>query len=283
MSKLTNEHRYFGSVFSYVDESGEKRISAPSSSHKVISIAQSDAYKEKVELENFRIGRQADFTASNMDTLHEVYSVLTTAQCGYLMLLQCYVSYDGGTLVNANKTAMTTNDMMNVLQLKHKRSSFYDFIKACMKYRIITEEDGVYAVNPRYHFRGVFSNRYVVKSYTAKIRRVYREVKATDIGLIYRMLPFIHYDTNALCENPSEVDPKKIRWFNRKELSEAIGINSDTLGRRLPKMTIDGSYVVARIKVGNEPERYTFNPNVFYRKGCEPDKTLQAMFNVKKG
>ncbi len=226
-------------------------------------------------------GRQADFTASNMRNLHEVYTVLTTAQCGYLMLLQCYVSYDGGTLVNSDKTPMTKREMMDVLQLGRKRQTFYDFYRACEEHGIIGEQsDGSFAVNPRYHFKGAFDDQFVIKSYSTKIKRVYREVKAADIGLIYRMLPFVHQQTNALCDNPFEQDPKKIRWFNRKELAEAIGVAPDTLGRRLPAMRFDGEFVVARIKVGSEPERYTFNPSVFYRQNKAPDDTLQAMFNV---
>jgi hypothetical protein len=228
-------------------------------------------------------GRTADFTVTNMRNIHEVYNVLTTTQCGYLMRLQCNVSYDGNVLVNADKTPMTKRDMMEALQLEKKRSSFYNFFGACVEHGIIIENaDGTYSMNERYHFKGAFNDQYVVKAYTAKIKRVYREVKAADIGLIYRMLPFVHYETNALCANPFEQDPLKIRWFNRKELAEAIDVAPETLGRRLPKMKFDGEYVVARIKVGNEPERYTFNPRVFYRKNGAPDSTLQAMFNVKE-
>ncbi|MED3649964.1 hypothetical protein [Heyndrickxia sporothermodurans] len=227
-------------------------------------------------------GRHADFTASNMRNLHEVYDVLTAAQCGYLMLLQCYVSYDGGTLVKSDKTPMTKRDMKTLLQLDKKPRTFYDFYKACVDNGIILENNGTYAVNERYHFKGAFDDQFVIKSYTTKIKRVYREVKATDIGLIYRMLPFVHMETNALCENPFEKDPTKISWFSRKELAEAIGVNADTIGRRLPKMTFDGEYVVARIRVGNEPERYTFNPRVFYRQNKAPDSTLQSLFNVIK-
>lgn len=245
---------------------------------------QDDAFKRKLE-ERTNNGRQRDFTASNMRNLHEVYSVLTTAQCGYLMLLQCYVGYDDGILVNSAKQPMTTSDMMSVLQLGRKRQTFYDFLNACIRNDIIRKTDeGQYAVNPYYHFRGAFgsNSQYVVKSYTSKVKRVYREVKAADIGLIYRMLPFIHYETNALCDNPYEKDPTKIRWFNRKELAEVIGVNAATLGRRLPNMKFDDEYVVARIKVGKEPERYTFNPRVFYRKDSEPDSTLIALFNTDK-
>jgi hypothetical protein len=227
-------------------------------------------------------GRKHDFTASNMETLHEVYSVLTTAQCGYLMVLQCYVNYDGGTLVNPDDTLMSTAQMRKVLQLDRKKSTFYDFLRDCIEHVIIRESGGSYSVNPRYHFRGAFGNQIVVKTYTTKLKEVYREVKAADIGLIYRMLPYVHYKTNALCDNPFEHDPLSIRWFNRKELADAIGVDPATLGRRLSKMTFGGEFVIARIKFNSTVEKYTFNPSVFYRREGKPDDTLQAMFNVNR-
>jgi hypothetical protein len=226
-------------------------------------------------------GRKHDFTASNMETLHEVYSVLTTAQCGYLMVLQCYVNYDGGTLVNTDDSLMGTAQMRKVLQLDRKKSTFYDFLRDCVSNDIIRESDGAYSVNPRYHFRGAFGNQLVVKTYTTKLKEIYREVQASEIGMIYRMLPYVHYKTNALCDNPFEKDPLKIRWFNRKELAEAIGVDPATLGRRLSKMTFGGEFVIARIKFNSTVEKYTFNPSVIYRREGKPDDTLQAMFNVK--
>ncbi|NLS42521.1 AsnC family protein [Bacillus subtilis] len=240
---------------------------------------QDEAFRRQQEKTNDR----RDFSNANMSNIHEVYSALTTAQCGYLMLLQCYVDYNGVLVKSSrNKTPMSTADMMDVLQLGKKPRTFYDFLAACIERDIIREADDGYSVNERYHFKGNFGSQCVVKLYTAKIKRVYSEVKATDIGLIYRMLPFIHFETNALCENPFEKNPKRIRWFNKKELAEAIGVTPDTLGRRLKQMKFDGEYVVARIKVGTEPERFTFNPNVFYRQSKTPDKTLIALFNVKK-
>lgn len=278
---MTNEHRYFKDVYTYVDENGEKRISAPALTHNVISRKQSEAYKEEMEAQKWRKGRQKDFTASNMHTLHEVYDVLTTAQCGYLMLLQCYVNYDGGTLVNPDDSLMSTAQMRTILQLDRKKSTFYDFLRASTEHGIIRESAGVYSVNPRYHFRGSFGNQRVVKTYTTKLKEVYREVKASDIGLIYRMLPYVHYKTNALCDNPFEQDPLKIRWFNRRELADATGVDPATLGRRLSKMTFGGEFVIARIKFNSTVEKYTFNPSVVYRRDGKPDDTLQAMFAVR--
>jgi hypothetical protein len=274
----TAEHIAFtGTGTAFDPETGEALVYAPAETHKVVSLAQYHAQHERAGFK----GRQSDFTFTAMDAIHEVISVLTTAQCGYLLVLQCYVDYTDGRLLKGRKSPMSTADMMDALQLKRKRQTFYDFLNACQDHAIITQnEDGSYSVNPRYHFRGATNNQAVIRSYTAKVREVYREVNASDLGLMYRMLPFVHYGTNALCANPTERDPLKIRWFSGKELAFAIGVHEKTLSGRLSRMKFGDEYVVARLKIGAEPTRYVFNPNVFYRKDTAPDDTLLAMFNV---
>lgn len=268
------------SIVPYNEETGELLYDA---GYTITSPEQREAYKQYLrEQEAKQNGRKYDFTNANMTHLHEVYDVLSTAQCGYLMLLQCYIDYETGIIVNPDKSPMTTNNMRQALQLQRKRSTFYDFLTACLDNGIIAEDGEAYIMNQRYHFKGAIKGAHAIKTYIAKIKRVYSEVKATDIGLIYRMLPLVHMSTNALCDNPFEKDPKKVRWLNRKELAEHIGVDPAFLGRRLPLMKFDGEYVVARIKVGSEPERYTMNPSVFYRQDKTPDDTLLAMFSVEK-
>lgn len=266
----------------YHPETGELLVYGSATTHKVVSLEQADTYHKR---ESFK-GRQAEFTFVSMDELHEVIDALTTAQCGYLLVLQCFADYDGGRLVTGGKAKkpMTTADMMEVLQLKRKRQTFYDFLNKCVDHGIITKDAAEdYAVNPKYHFRGASQNRAVIRAYTAKVREIYREVNAADLGLIYRMLMFVHFETNALCANPTEKDPRKVRWFNGKELAEAIGVHEKTLSNRLSRLKFGGEYVIARLKIGKETTKYIFNPNVFYRKDSEPDATLVSMFNVKYG
>ncbi|MEW9697961.1 hypothetical protein [Paenibacillus sp. SI8] len=229
-------------------------------------------------------GRAYDFTFSVMDALHEVTSVLTKAQCGYLLLLQCYVSYGTGRLINADRSPMTTDDMRKALRMddRRKKSSFYDFLCKCVSGGIlIANSDGSHSVNDRYHFRGSTpTGLSVIKSYTAKIKRIYGGVKPEDLGLIYRMLPLVHYASNTLCTNPGEKIPEKVAALNRAELAAVIGISVGEISRRLPKMTVDGEYVIAKVAIGGV-ESYMFNPWIFYRKMSVPDETLRTIFRVK--
>jgi hypothetical protein len=227
-------------------------------------------------------GRHVDFTFAAMEAIHEVSSALTTTQCGYLLLLQCYIDYDNNALKTTKSRYMDTADMIDVLQLKRKRSTFYKFMTACLDNAIITKtDDGVYVVDPRYHFRGTTHNQQVIRSYTAKIKHVYREMNAADLGLIYRMLPFVNYEMNALCSNPTERSPEKVRWLSRRELADAIGVSEGEISRRLPKITIGDEYIIARIHVGGQT-MYMFNPLVFKRNNKPVDETSQTIFSVRK-
>lgn len=276
----TPEHLAFsGTGSAYNPETGEALVYGPAETHYLRSKAQAAAYSER---EEFR-GKQDGFTFSVMEALHEVTSALTKAQCGFLLLLQCHANFGDGRLVNADKSSMTTDDMRRVLRMTSgRRNTFYDFLRRCTDNRIIiANEDGSYAINDRYHFRGSTPiGLSVIKSYSARIKRIYGAARPEDLGIIYRMLPLVHYATNTLCSNPGELVPEKMAALNRKELAAAIGISVGEISRRLPALTVDGEYVIAKVTIGGV-ESYMFNPWIFYRKMTQPDETLRGIFRVK--
>jgi hypothetical protein len=249
--------------------------------HKIINRKQVEAYKRKLRNEEARLkGREIDFTFSVMDALHEVTSVLTNAQCGYMLVLQGYMNYDG-VLVNPNNTLMKTSDMMDVLNLREKTSTFYDFLNKATANRIILRnDDGSYSINQRYHFRGPIKGRQTVKSFTRSVRKAFAENKPEDLGLIYRMLPFVNMRTNTLCHNPYETIPERVRPLKAKELAEVIGVTPATLSRRVSEWTFNGEYVLAKVKVGKRTQ-YMFNPWIIYRGSIVPDDTARAIFAIK--
>jgi hypothetical protein len=278
LSRSTAEHRNFDGTRTIFDpDTGECLVAGPADTYKLVNIAQSEMYHER---ETFK-GRQTDFTFTAMEAVGEVASVLSTAQCGYLLVLQCYVDYDSGRLVNADKSIMKTADMLSALKLRRKRSTFYAFMTSCVSNGIITETDGDYFVNPRYHFRGKARDTRVIRTYTMRVKQAYSDArKAADLGLVYKMLPYVNYEMNALCSNPLERDPHKIAWLSGQELARIIGVSESELSRRIRRVTVGDEYIIARITVG-DCAKYMFNPNVFKRNSKPIDDTAQAMFNVK--
>src|SRR5690606_14993331 len=81
----TAEHIAFtGTGTAYHPETGEVLIYGLADTHKLVNLAQADAYAARAAMKQ----RQPEFTFNVMDALGEVTAALTKAQCGYLLVLQ---------------------------------------------------------------------------------------------------------------------------------------------------------------------------------------------------
>jgi hypothetical protein len=253
---------------------------------------QLEAYKKMVYKQS---GRGTKFTFARMEATKEVVKTLTTAQCGYLLMLQSYIGYQDGIIKNPDKSPMDKGDMMDVLKLRKRKNTFYDFFNRCVENDIILIRGEAYSINERYHFKGENKgDSKVTKIYSKQIRNLNQDVKPVDLGLLYRLLPYIHLQTNTLCTNPYEDDPTKLEKLNRKQLAEIIGYDVSAISKRLLKLTINAKYAIAKVTVGGQ-ESFLVNPWVFYRLKIaptdnlvskevnydKPDATLLSIFSVK--
>lgn len=222
-------------------------------------------------------GKQLDFTFSNMLNIPEVIAKIDDKHCGHLLYLQTFINYDG-ILVKPNreKTPMSKADIQEILGLK--KSAFYEFFSAMLKHEIIFEEpNDRYRINPLYHFRGNTENTRVIKTFTAKVRALYSPRNAKKLGFIYKLLPYIHYETNTVCANPFEQDVSKIEQLSKKDIADITNISEKTVYNYLRKLKLGDEYVFAEIRRG-KTRYYKINPFIFYRKDGEPDATLREMF-----
>lgn len=220
--------------------------------------------------------RQRDFTFSNMLNMAEVITKIDDKYCGYLLYLQTYINYDG-VLVNATheKEPMTKEDIQSALNLK--KTAFYEFFKNMTDNEIMFEENGDYRINPIYHFRGSTDNTRVVKTFTAKVRSLYSVRNAKKLGFIYKLLPYIHYETNTICNNPYETNLKCVEQLSKNDIAELTQVSEKSVYSYLRSMKLGDEYVFAEIKTGKVCY-YKINPFIFYRKNGEPDASLREIF-----
>lgn len=223
-------------------------------------------------------GRKNEFTFGNMLNIPDVIAKIDDKHCGHLLYLQTYIDYKG-TLVTATrqKEPMTKRDIQAVLGLQ--KSAFYEFFNAMIDNEIIDEDNGEYRINPSYHFRGKTDNKFVIKTFTAKVRALYKPRNANKLGFIYKLLPFIHLETNTVCANPYENDVEKTIQLSKQEIAELTGVSEKTIFTYLRKMKLGDEFVFAEIRRGNT-KYYKLNPFIFYRKNGQPDATLREMFRL---
>lgn len=233
---------------------------------------QDRAYQRRME------GHKRDFTFSNMINLPEVFAKIDDKHCGHLLYLQTFINYEG-ILVKADrfKSPMTKQDIQVVLGLK--KTAFYEFFNAMTSNGIIFEESNHYRINPAYHFRGNTDNSRVIKSFTAKVRALYNPRNAKKLGFIYKLLPFIHYETNTVCTNPFEQNVDNIAQLSKHDIANLTGVSEKTVYSYLRRMKLGDEFVFAEIQRG-KTKYYKLNPFIFYRKDGDPDATLREMFRL---
>ncbi|GAB1530121.1 MULTISPECIES: hypothetical protein [Brevibacillus] len=258
-------------------ETGEIGLLVPiGEGHKIISPEQTEGYKLTLRRKG---GRGHAFTFTDMERLPQVIALLDTKESGYLLYLQCFVGYDNTLVVGAKNTPM---DKRMIREVSHiGETTFRELYRKLIDYGILIElENGMYAINELYHFRGKTRNLKVIKSFTSKIKALYEHSSVVDLGFIYRLLPYVHYDKNVICTNPLEMDAKKLVPLSQTEITEITGIDESTVRRKLGRLFFDGMYVFAQVRKGREVH-YKLNPFLFYRKDGSPDAFLKVDFLIK--
>lgn len=211
-------------------------------------------------------GRSASFVFNVMDNMGYVGNVLTSAQCGYLLVLSTYINYDGLLVTSERGNPMTRTDMLAALQLREsQRSTLSDFLTTCINYGIIREEYDGFAISSGFHFRGKMEEINVAQSFITKLREMASENKPEHLGFIYKLIPYINKYSNSICANPNEQVPSRRHKLNRKQVAEVTGVSPAYVSRIISTMTYEGKSVFAKVSTATEGTFYMLNPTIFRR------------------
>ena len=256
---------------------------------------QEKVYKDKMSRAESRKKAKA-FTFSNMENAKEVIQMLTTMELGYFLVLQTYIDYTNNALVKSthNPVPMSRGDIGEVLGINnrsHVKKHIDNFLEKGLLIEKEIAVDGMtvkaFCINEKYHFKGRTANKKVVKAFSDQIRRIYStnlskrsKKQPANMGFLYLILPYIHYDTNILCSNPFETNPEAIVALSIADICRITGLDKKNVQAKLNNLTWDGMTVFAKVIKGRKTH-LKVNPFVFYRKDGEPDKSLQTDFLIR--
>lgn len=202
------------------------------------------------------------FIFNVMANVPYVSSVLTAAQCGYLLVLATYLDWDGRLIRSQkDKTSLSNADIMQLLNIKER--SYYRFMSLCKGYGFITDHDGDYYMNDGVSFKGSPQDNRVVRSYITTLREMATENKPEHIGVLYKLLPYISKYTNMLVANPEEeVRTKRIK-LKRSDIADIAGLTPSQITRITTTMIWRGKGVFACVTTPIDKRFYMLNPAIF--------------------
>ena len=247
-------------------------------SYKVIALDEDATARKRRYAER----DQRNFSFTNMHNMRDITDTLSNKYCGYVLLLQPYIAFKSGLLVAPGREgkALKSADFAGVWNVSKRTANV--ILDELESHSIVFGANGSYTLNDRYHFRKKTGDEVdaLIKTFFTTLRRV--RLTAADLGVLYKLLPYVHLDTNVICSDPFAVNPEDIRYLNEKQVADIIGMSADKTReamKRLRKAGVTGEWT----KDYDDREILTvLNPYVFYRKAGEPDKTLQALFAAKR-
>jgi len=247
---------------------------------------------ESVERKKEHARRSRDkrhFTFSHMRHIREITDNMSNKHCGYVLMLQPYIEYKTNLIVKQGRTPepMTEKEIAEAWGVTKRTCK--TVLAELEVADIIEKVNDHYRINERYHFRNKVEVDVdmLVKTFQTAVKSL--DLKPAELGVVYKLLPYVHYESNLVCENPFETDSKKVIFLNKTQIAKNVGIPRQKFDEVLKKLTIAQVLATIQRKSWLSPEEVRggdgretvvlINPNIITRIKGEPNATIKQIFN----
>lgn len=216
--------------------------------------------------------------------VRKLNDILNLNELGAIMKLLPYMRFDrNGALMDGSKR-MGVDDIAKVIG-KTKRWTIEILASLVRAGVLISEKDGrrnVYNVSETYHTIGrVLEGTPYTKIYQTKTRADIAHISIQAAGVLYKMIPFIHYERLYLCANPNERDFESIRHLSQARFAAEINVDDGTASRCMRELIRHG--FVMRSEVFGSTV-IMMNPDVMFRKKTDYDEyTEWVRYQFRQG
>lgn len=206
----------------------------------------------------------------------------------YLCTFMNYKNYiEFGNAKGENKLAKK-KDIKEILNLQ--KTAFNDTYNYFIKNKMIVEdEEGYILVNDKFCNKGKIRRiDYIrrngsVRMFEDGIKELYEKATAKEhnqLGLLVKLLPYIHFDMNIVCENPSE-DWEDIKPLSLTKLAKLLGYSTtQKLRNAIFDLTVDNESAIMVAKI-NKVDMIAVNPKIYYKgNNIESLQYLQRLFAI---
>lgn len=220
---------------------------------------------------------------------------LTLTQCGYLVhILTMMTMNNNGYIIEKVKgkdVYLNQKQICERLGIKSKQAQS-DLFKALTVTRTIVEagqeievpaiiikEGQKIRVSEEYAAMGQSAEMLFRKLSKRRTKNILNELKPREIGLIYKILPYVNRYYGILCENAEEKDEQKIKYLSQEELAKLIQVDSKTLSSSMKALDRVGAAMVVR---ASKVDNFYIHPD--FVSGMRPSylETLLKIFSINE-
>lgn len=207
---------------------------------------------------------------------HSYYGKLLDHKYIFRFVYLCtFVNYKGYITYGKAKgegKLITKKDLQEILKLKNQQ--FYDTINYYIDNELIyITDEGHVKINNSYCNRGKLIKNNMkngaVRMFDEAIREIYENSNPKEhekLGLLIKLIPYMHFSTNALVENPHEEDLKLIKPLKQKQILEILSITKPTALQLLKiKMMSGTEFAFIKVSNGELKNVYVFNPRFAFK------------------
>ncbi|MGF7045702.1 hypothetical protein J2T13_000162 [Paenibacillus sp. DS2015] len=217
------------------------------------------------------------YVASYHEPVRKLSALLALNELGAVMKLLPYMRLDkSGKLYYEGKRMGSAEISKAIGKATRWTATLISTLTSC---GVLTESrEGrrkVYEIGAEYHSIGksLSGGRYT-KVYQTKTRSDVKNLSVQAAGLLYCMIPYIHYERLYLCHNPDGDDFDALNHMVQSDLARILGEERSTISRSMRELSLNGfimrseSYGVIVIKM---------NPDVMFRKSYTEDEYTESV------
>ncbi|WP_269409619.1 hypothetical protein [Lentibacillus daqui] len=228
------------------------------------------------------------FTFTHMQRVLEITESLTNKQCGYVLMLQPYIQYETNVLVTAgrNPKPLDINAIAKIFGIQRRYAK--QAIQTLTDASVIMENGDQYLMNERYHFRKKAGGKadMLVKTFHTAVKGL--KLSPSELGIIYKLIPFIHYNSNLLCSNPHEKDDNNVNVLSKSQIASLLGISRQKFDQVIKELTLQGVVAEVKRKATFAPNArgdgreivILINPSIATRLRGDPGSTIKQIFGL---
>ncbi|KKB40006.1 MULTISPECIES: hypothetical protein [Bacillales] len=216
----------------------------------------------------YRNNKVIPFVACYLDPIKEVTQHLSLIEGGAVMKLLHYLKQNGKGKLSREGKLLNQKDLQTILgrgatQTKQivKRLEYLSILIPIKEGR-----SKVFYINENFHCMGKLLNKPFTKLLKGRLSTIVDRLPLNQLGFLYKILPYFHFEKCFLCHNPNEEDFSVIRKMNRSDLAKAINHDPDELTKIVKSLAKEGLIMTTESRGSL---MYYVHPDLMYRKDSD--------------